>query len=124
MVSILAVGATFIIMVSVLLFGSYAALMPTELTVTVFNRDFSAHEVELLLTHDGQNLTSWQLNIDPGKSRSVQYQLDIGGHRLTAVMQGARNATADFDIPFKFIDKTHSEDFTVAGGRILHGPFF
>ena len=112
------------LLVSVLLFGSYSAMMPTVLNVTVFNRDSSAHEVGLLLTKGGQNMTSWRLEVGPGTSRSVQYQIDIGGYRLTASLQGAHNATADFEIPFKFIDKTYSESFSVAAGAVYHGNLY
>ncbi|MBM4249427.1 MAG: hypothetical protein FJ149_08360 [Euryarchaeota archaeon] len=117
-------GLTFIVLISVLLAGSYSALMPTGLDVTVYNRTGGTVDVTLKLVKDGRTLKTWQITVAPGGSRAVDYQLDIGPHSLTASAQGSTNVTADFDIPFKFMDKTHSESFTVLAWGIVHGNVY
>lgn len=117
-------GIAFIVIISVLLAGSYSALMPTQLEITVKNVDTAMHEVGLLLTKAGERIESWRLSVEPGRTRTVRYPVDIGSFRLTASMPGSANATSDFEIPFKFLDKVHTESFTVTPWGVLKGNIY
>lgn len=117
-------GLSFIVLMSLLLAGSYAALMPTALEVRVYNRSGHSAEVSLVLAKDGRTLKNWRLTLGLGESRSVGFQLDIGPHELTASAQGSPNVTATFDIPFKLLDKTHSESFTLLPSGLFHGNIY
>ena len=117
-------GLAFIVLISILLAGSYSALMPTQLEIVVKNYDATSHEVRMVLEKDGRTVNSWKLMVDAGRTRTVQYPVDIGAFRLTASMQGAANASSDFEIPFRFLDKAHSETFTVTSTGIFKGNIY
>jgi hypothetical protein len=117
-----AVGITFMLIISLLLAGTYSALMPTRLEIVVKNFDAASREVGLLLIKDGATVKSWRLQVESGKTRSVKYPVDIGSFRLTASMQGSANVNSDFEIPFKFLDKSHSETFTVTPTGLFRVP--
>jgi hypothetical protein len=117
-------GITFMVLITILLAGSYSALMPTQLEISVKNYDTKMHEVNLVLTKDGGTVNSWKLVIASGLTRTLQYPVDIGSFRITASMQGSGNATADFEIPFKFLGKSHGETFTVTPAGIFKGNVY
>jgi hypothetical protein len=118
------VGIAFMVLISIMLAGTYSALMPTQLDIKVKNYDTVMHEVNLLLTKDGQKIDSWELGVESGRTRTVEYPVDIGSFRLTASMQGRANATSDFEIPFKFLNKAHSETFTVTNAGLFKGNIY
>jgi len=118
------VGLTFIVIMVVILAGSYSALMPTELEIRVQNRDASGHQVDIVLTKGGETLQSWKLSVDAGRTQSVKYPVDIGSFRLAASLQGKSNVTSDFEIPFKFLNKAHTEVFTVTTVGLFKGNLY
>jgi len=117
-------GLTFVVLICLMLAGTYSALMPTQLVIGVKNVDSASHEVSVVLTKDGQPIDSWKLNVESGRTRTVQYPVDIGSFRLAASMQGSGNATSDFEIPFKFLNKAHSETFTVTSAGLFKGNIY
>lgn len=119
-----AVGITFLLIISFLLAGTYSALMPTQLEMVVKNFDARSREVGLLLTKDGMTVKSWRLQVESGKTRSLKYPVDIGSFRLTASLEGSANVTSDFEIPFKFLDKSRSETFTVTPAGLFKGNIY
>ncbi len=118
------VGLTFIVLMTIILAGSYSALMPTQLEIKVHNRDATSHQVEINLTRGGETVQTWKLTVESGKTRSVQYPVDIGSFRIAASLQGKSNVTSDFEIPFKFLDKTHTETFTVISSGLFKGNIY
>jgi len=98
--------------------------MPTQIEIKVQNGDNSSHQVDIVLTKDGETLQSWKLSVESGKTRSVHYPVDIGSFRLAASLQGKSNVTSDFEIPFKFLDKAHTETFTVTPVGLFKGNLY
>ena len=117
-------GILFLVLISIMLAGTYSALMPTQLEINVNNIDLVSHEVRFVLTKDGQAVNSWKLNTESGQTRTVQYPVDIGSFRLTASMQGAANVTSDLEIPFKFLNKAHPETFTMTPAGLFKGNIY
>ena len=117
-------GILFLVLISIMLAGTYSALMPTQLEMNVKNIDSASHEVRFVLTKDGQAVNSWKLNTVSGQTRTVQYPVDIGSFRLTVSMQGSANVSSDFEIPFKFLNKAHSETFTVTPAGLFKGNIY
>jgi hypothetical protein len=120
----LAVGVAFMLLISVLLFGSYAALTPTRLDVTVYNKSTSLRDVTVVLSKDGQALKSWTASVPHDKPQRMDFALDIGKYVLTVSSQGLTNLSVSFDIPFDFFNKAHSEVFSVAAYGIFHGNVY
>jgi len=118
------VGITFMLIISFLLAGTYSALMPTQLEIVLKNFDTASCEVHLVLTKDGGTVKSWRLQVESGRTRTLQFPVDIGSFRLIASLQGSANVTSDFEIPFKFLDKSHSETFTVTPAGLFKGNIY